>query len=74
VRGGSGAKGCCPSAAVVPHAGIGYVAELSWPLASLPVADGSICFNAVLRKGSVADGFNFRTATDPSNWFRIRLR
>ena len=73
-RGGSVAKGCSPSAATVPHAGIGYVAELSWPLASLPVSDGSICFNAVLRKGSVADGFNFRTATDPTNWFRIRLR
>ena len=59
-----------PATALYPD---GYVAELSWSLESLPVTDGAIYFNAVLTKGEISDTFNFRTATDPTNWFKVNL-
>lgn len=61
------------SAVATLHPGIGYVAELSWPKSALPFKDASIFFNAVLKKGELSESFNFRSATDPTNWFEIRL-
>ncbi len=54
------------------YPGEGYVAEIAIPKDRLPLAKG-IFFNAVLTKGEMTDGFNFRTLDKVDNWFKIKL-
>ncbi|MBQ7269205.1 MAG: exo-alpha-sialidase [Bacteroidales bacterium] len=55
------------------YPGEGYVAEFRIRRDALPIAGKRIFFNAILRKGTLKDTFNFRTLDKVDNWFEVKL-